>query len=147
MIRIEGENLLEYFRQTKEFIFIDSVDVDSENKCAQGVKELSSDEWFFPLHFPDDPVMPGVFQMEAVMQTGGLILNTMEGKKEQKLYFYSCEDAKIYKSARPGCILKTSAELKSYRRGIAKFIGSAKIDDEVSCEIRFTIIVPEEIIS
>lgn len=147
MIRIEGEKLLEYFRQTKEFIFLDSVVIESEEKNAQGVKKLSPDEWFFALHFPDDPVMPGVFQMEAVMQTGGLILNTMEGKKEQKLYFYSCEDAKIYKSARPGCVLKTSAELKSYRRGIAKFTGNARIDDEIACELKFTIIVPEEIIS
>lgn len=81
MVHLDYRNMQEYFRQTKEFIFLDKVDIEP-GESAKGTKLMSSQDWYFQYHFPGNPVMPGVFQMEALMQTGGLIINTLEGKKE-----------------------------------------------------------------
>ena len=145
MIKINEDNILEYFRQTREYIFLDSVEVEP-GKSAKGFKKLTEGEWYFPMHFPSNPMMPGVFQMEAIQQTGGLIINTLEGRKELALLFYACDDVKVYKAAKPGDELITAVEMEKYRRGVAKFVGKAMVNDEISCEMKFTLIAPEEMI-
>ena len=141
---INYKNKAGYFRQTEDFIFLDEAEI-VPGKSAIGKKMVSSQDWYFKMHFPDDPIMPGVFQLESVMQVGGLILNTMYGKKEAKLMFGGTKKVKIRKSVRPGNILCTQVELISYKRGVAWFEGRAYIGNEVSCEAVFSLIVPSEI--
>ena len=137
------ENMQEYFRQSPEYIFLDYAEI-SPGKSASAVKMVSEQDWYFKYHFPENPVMPGVFQMEAIMQTGGLIINAMEGKKSLPLLFRSCKSVRIHKEARPGSILKTKTILNSYRRGVAWFQGEAFVGDEVSCTMEFSLIAPDE---
>lgn len=141
---LDYKNMQEYFRQTKEFIFLDKVEI-IPGKSAEGVKLASSQDWYFQYHFPGNPMMPGVFQMEALMQTGGLIINAMEGKKELSLLFGECKSVKIRKSARPGDILKTNVILESYKRGIAWFRAEAYIEGKVSCTMQFSLVAPSEV--
>ena len=138
------ENIPGYFRQSVDYVFLDRVEI-IPGVSAEGIKMISGQDWYFKMHFPGNPVMPGVFQMEALMQTGGLIINTMEGKKDLTLMFRECSSARIIKSARPGDILKTTARLLSYKRGIARFKAEATVNDELSCEMEFTHIAPSEI--
>ncbi len=141
---LDYSNMYEYFRQTPEFIFLDSVKVVPGIQ-ADGEKLASGQDWYFKYHFPNNPVMPGVFQMEALMQTGGLIINTMEEKKELKLFFGECKSVRISGSVRPGDILKTHVELKSYRRGVAWFEGVGKVESNVTCCMQYSLIAPDEI--
>lgn len=143
-VLINYQNKAGFFRQTEDFIFLDEA-VVVPGKVANGKKLVSSQDWYFKIHFPGDPVMPGVFQLEAVMQTGGLIINTIEGKKELKLMFGACKDVKIKRIVRPGDVLNTKAELTSYKRGVAWFQGSSYVNDEVSCIATFSLIVPSEV--
>ena len=137
------ESMQEYFRQSVEFIFLDRVEI-LPGQSAEGTKLVSAQDWYFKYHFPGNPVMPGVFQMEAIMQTGGLIINTLEGKKELSLLFEGCKDVRIYGSVRPGDVLKTSAVLLSYKRGIAKFRGESKVREKLLCTMEFMLISPGE---
>ncbi|MFA9376893.1 MAG: 3-hydroxyacyl-ACP dehydratase FabZ family protein [Lachnotalea sp.] len=137
-------DMYDYFRQMPEFIFIDSIEVEP-GIYAEGVKKVEETDWYFQYHFPGNPIMPGVFQMEALMQTGGLIINTLEGKKELKLYFGECKSVRINESVRPGDVLKTIVTLKTYRRGIAWFDAKAMIGDKISCKMQFSLIAPDEV--
>ena len=143
MVTLVGDDLKQYFRQTLDFIFIDSVNVEP-GESAEGYSLLKSDAWYFDMHFPGNPVLPGVFQMEMIQQTGGLIINTLNDKQKLKLYMYSADDIKFHKAARPGDRLHTLVILQSYRRGIGKFAGSLFINDELSCKMNFVLIAPDE---
>ena len=90
--------------------------------------------------------MPGVFQMEALMQTGGLIINTLEGKKEIPLLFGECKSVKIKREVRPGDILITAVTLLSYKRGIFCFKGVATVEVKTSCQMEFSLISPTELL-
>ena len=142
---LNDTNKTEYFRQTEEYIFLDEIDV-IPGQSASGVKRIFPNEWYFSMHFPGNPVMPGVFQMEAIMQTGGVIINTQSGEKELELMFLDANTVKIKQSARPGDILKTFVELISYKRGIATFEGKAYTNGVLSCEMNFRLIAPSEMV-
>lgn len=141
---LTSENMKEYFRQSSEYIFLDHVEI-IPGKSASAVKMVSAQDWYFQYHFPGNPVMPGVFQMEAIMQTGGLIINALKGKKNLSLLFRSCKSVRIHKAVRPGDVLKTRVILNSYRRGVAWFQGEALVGDALSCTIEFSLIAPDEI--
>lgn len=141
---LDYKNIKSYFRQTVEYIFLDRVEI-VPGVSAEGMKLVSSQDWYFKYHFPENPVMPGVFQMEAMMQTGGLIINAMEGKKDFPLLFRGCKSVRIYKSVRPGDILKTTVVLEAYKRGIARFHGTATVGGGASCEMDFSLISSNEL--
>lgn len=146
MIRLDdGQELHSYFRQTPEYIFLDSVEV-IPGSSAVAKKVLSDSEWFFEYHFPNNPLMPGVFQMEAIMQTAGLIINTLPDKKDLRLYFRETESVKILESARPQDHLDVEVTMISYKRGIAWFEGSLSVNQKVSCKMKFSLIAPDELI-
>lgn len=139
------EDMPKYFRQTMEYVFLDKVSIVPGEK-AEGEKHITEDEWYFQYHFPGNPIMPGVFQMEAIMQTGGLIINTLPEKEQIKLYFSESKSTKIYGSVVPGDILKTYVEMKSFRRGIAWFDGKVEVNDKITCKMQFSLIAPDELV-
>lgn len=144
-ITLSGNELQSYFRQTMDYIFMDKARIIA-NISASSEKRLTEKDWFFQMHFPGNPLMPGVFQMEMLQQTGGLIINAMEGNRELPLYFYSCKNVGIKKAARPGDLLIAKVELIRYKRGIAKFQGELLVNGELSCEMEFSLIAPTEIV-
>lgn len=143
-IELDYRNILEYTKDVQEYLFVDQVTV--EGSKAIGKKLVSSQDWYFCIHFPGNPIMPGVFIMESIMQTGTFIVSTMPGKKDISLLFDSSEKTKFYRGVRPGDILDTSAELLSYKRGIIKFVGEAYVDEELVCKMSFTLVSPDELI-
>lgn len=78
------------------------------------------------------------------MTTGSLIVYTIEGKKDIRLLFNDCENMKLFRSVRPGDVLKSHVCLERYRYGVAKFSGEAFVDDELICKMKFVLIAPEE---
>ncbi len=139
------EDMPKYFRQTMEYVFLDKINV-APGQRAEGEKYVTENEWYFQYHFPGNPIMPGVFQMEALMQTGGLIINTLPDKEQLRLYFSESKSAKIYGSVVPGDTLKTYVEMRSFRRGIAWFDGKVEVDDRITCQMQFSLIAPDELI-
>jgi len=136
-------NLFDYVKDPIEYLFIDKAEV-IPGKEAWGQKLASMQDWYFKMHFPGNPIMPGVFVMESIMTTGSLIIYTMSGKKNIQLLFNSCEGMKMYHSVRPGDILKNHVVLERYRSGFAKFHGEAFVEDELACKMDFVLIAPEE---
>lgn len=133
-----------FFRQTREFIFVDAIEVYPGVE-AFGNGKASAEEWYFNYHFPNNPIMPGVFQMEAIQQTAGVIINTISGKENNKIYFMSAEKLRIWHAVVPETEYHTYAKALENRRGIWKFEGRLEVNERVYCSMIFSLIDSDEI--
>lgn len=104
-----------------------------------GVKNVTSNEPFFPGHFPEEPVMPGVLQIECMAQIGGvLILNQMDSPHEYSTYFLTIDKVKFRQKVVPGDTLICKITLTTpLRRGIANMRGLIYVGEKLVCEAEF----------
>lgn len=105
-----------------------------------GIKNVTGNEPFFQGHFPDEPVMPGVLQIEAMAQCGGLIvLNTLDDPKQYSTYFLRIDNVKFRKKVVPGdtLVFKVSL-LNPVRHGMSTLQGYIFVGDQLVCEAQFT---------
>lgn len=115
------------------FLMVDRITAFSENTIT-GVKNVTINEPFFQGHFPGNPIFPGVLQLEAMAQVGGvLLLNTVEDPQSMWVYFVAIDNARFKKPVRPGDTLVFKLELVNLRRGICKMHGEAFVDDQLVC--------------
>lgn len=105
-----------------------------------GLKNITANEEFFQGHFPSEPVMPGVLQIEAMAQCGGLlVLNTMDEPERCSTYFLAITDVKFRQKVVPGDTLLFKVEMAStIRHGIATMKGYCFVGDKVVSEASFT---------
>lgn len=114
--------------------------VETGSNFIVAVKNVTSNEVFFQGHFPQEPVMPGVLQIEAMAQAGGLlVLNSIEEPERWSTYFLRIDDVKFRKKVVPGDTLLFRVELISpIRHGIATMRGFAFVGETVVMEATFT---------
>lgn len=105
-----------------------------------GVKNVTANEPFFQGHFPEEPVMPGVLQVEAMAQCGGLlVLNQLEEPERWSTYFMKIDDVKFRQKVIPGDTLLFKVELLApVRHGISSMKGYVFVGDHVVAEATFT---------
>ena len=105
-----------------------------------GVKNVTANEPFFQGHFPEDPVMPGVLQIEAMAQCGGLlVLSRLEEPEKWSTYFLKIDDVKFRRKVVPGDTLLFRVELLGpVRHGISSMKGYMFVGDNVVSEATFT---------
>lgn len=104
-----------------------------------GVKNVTANEPFFQGHFPQEPVMPGVLQVEAMAQTGGLlVLNSVDEPERYSTYFMKIDNVKFRQKVVPGDTLIFRVELLSpIRRGISSMKGYVFVGEKIVCEAEF----------
>lgn len=115
------------------FILVDKVLEFSENTIT-GLKNVTINEPFFQGHFPGNPIMPGVLQLEAMAQVGGiLLLNTIDNPKSIWVYFVAIDNARFKKPVIPGDTLILDLELTALKRSICKMTGRITVDGQLVC--------------
>ena len=121
------------------FLMVDKI-IHMTDKYIVGVKNITTNEPFFTGHFPQEPVMPGVLQIEAMAQTGGLlVLSGLDDPEKYSTYFLKIDNVKFRHKVVPGDTIIFRVELSSeMRRGIATMRGLAFIGDKVISEADFT---------
>ncbi len=117
------------------FLMIDKI-LHLDSKSVVGVKNVTANEPFFQGHFPQEPVMPGVLQVEAMAQIGGiLVLNTVPDPEHYANYFLKIDNVKFKKKVVPGDTLIIKADLlEPMRRGIAHMFGQVFVGDNLVSE-------------
>ncbi len=120
------------------FLLIDKI-IELDSKHAVAVKNVTVNEPFFPGHFPQEPVMPGVLQVEAMAQAAGvLVLNFLDDPEKYSTYFLKIDNVKFRQKVVPGSTLLLSVTLTTeIRRGCAVVKGYAFVGDKVACEAEF----------
>lgn len=121
------------------FLMVDKV-IEIGEKHIVGVKNITSNEPYFVGHFPNEPVMPGVLQVEAMAQIGGiLVLSQIEEPEKYSTYFLKIDNVKFRNKVVPGDTLIFRLNFQSeIRRGIANMKGYAFIGDKLVSEAEFT---------
>jgi len=132
---MDAEQIMNILPHRPPFLFIDKILKISENSIT-GLKYVSPDEPYFKGHFPGRPVMPGVLQIEAMAQVGGvLVLSTFPDPENYLTFFGRIENAKFKRPVEPGDTLIFELELLSpIRRGISHMIARAYVDGELTTE-------------
>ena len=120
------------------FLLVDKI-IEVGPDYIVGVKSVSGNEPFFPGHFPDEPVMPGVLQVEAMAQVGGLlVLNTLTEPSSYSTYFLMIDKVKFRRKVVPGDTLVFKLRMISeIRRGVANMRGLAFVGEQLACEAEF----------
>lgn len=121
------------------FLLVDKILEQEENKIV-GVKNVTINEPFFQGHFPGHPVMPGVLIIEAMAQTGGVLIFSKEEKKGKIPLLAGIDKARFKKPVYPGDQLKIKVEIVKIVRGISKAKAEVYVDDNLAAyaELLFT---------
>jgi len=121
------------------FLMIDKI-IELEPDRVVGIKNVTGNENFFQGHFPGNPVFPGVLQMEALAQTGGILaLTTVEDPHLYDTYFLKMENVKFKQMVVPGDTIVLKMELLSpIRRGIVQMQGTAYVGNKIVSEGELT---------
>jgi 3-hydroxyacyl-[acyl-carrier-protein] dehydratase len=117
------------------FLFVDRLLEFEAGKRAVGLKLASFGEPHFAGHFPNEPVMPGVLQIEALAQVATiLILLSFEGLDGKRPAFVGIEKTRFRQAVRPGDILRLEVDLLSWRRGLGTAQGRVVVGEKIACE-------------
>jgi UDP-3-O-[3-hydroxymyristoyl] N-acetylglucosamine deacetylase/3-hydroxyacyl-[acyl-carrier-protein] dehydratase len=121
-----------YLPHRYPFLMIDKI-LECTDKRVVGVKNVTSNEWYFQGHFPNNPVFPGVLQIEAMAQTGGILaLNSVPDPENYWTYFLKIENAKFKKKVLPGDTIIFDLNLITpIRRGIVHMEGNAYVGNDI----------------
>src|SRR5688572_6047414 len=113
------------------FMLVDKIIEVSETHIV-GVKNVTFNEWFFQGHFPGNPVMPGVLQIEALAQTGGILAINLAGDGKYDTYFLKIDNCKFKQMVKPGDTMLLKMELSApIRRGICEMRGTVYVGNKI----------------
>jgi len=116
------------------FLLVDRIE-ELEPERIVGIKNVTITEPFFPGHFPDFPVMPGVLIVEAMAQVAGvLVLSQIPDRKNKLVLLATIEEAKFRRPVRPGDQLRIEMKMGKRKASVAKMSGTATVDGVVVAE-------------
>ena len=139
---LSAEELKVYQPNRYPFLMIDIVTEVEPGRYAKGHKNLSNNEWYFPVHFPEGPNMPGALQLEAMAQMLTVAVTTQEGLNGKVTHALE-HTVRFRKEVLPGECLKIEAFIDSWHRGICKGHAVGYTNGGVACEAKMVITIPD----
>lgn len=139
-MKLTTKELMEMIPHRHPFLLVDTIEELEPGVRAVGRKCVTYDEPFFAGHFPQEPVMPGVLQIEAMAQAGGLlVLNSVDEPERWSTYFLRIDQVKFRQKVVPGDTLLFKVELLApVRHGISSMRGYVFVGESIVTEATFT---------
>ena len=136
---IDIQGIMELLPHRYPLLLVDRILHYEKLKTIVGLKNVTINEQFFQGHFPERPVMPGVLIVEAMAQTGGvLIMQEFENIEDYVIFFMTIDKVKFRKPVIPGDQIRMEIDVLMFRRKIAKLRGQAFVDGNVVASAEFT---------
>ena len=142
-IELDINGIHEYQKNRPPYLMIDHATEIIPGVSAKGYKDLTKNDWFFKCHFPGDPNMPGMLQVEAIVQLAALMVLTLPGNKRKDVYVVSGNNMKWRRKVLIGDRFDIETKLLSWNRGLGKCEGVATVKGEVVCRTEFNIVMPD----
>ena len=140
------EEIMKMLPHRYPFLLVDRLQVEVPGEKGIGIKNVTMNEEFFQGHFPGNPVMPGVLQIEAMAQTAGAIVVSQDenyADVKRNVLFMSIDGVKFRKPVKPGDQLQMHVEKIHARRNVFVFRGQAMVEGAVVSEAEFTAMILE----
>jgi|TARA_B110000046_G_C12773616_1_gene305916 3-hydroxyacyl-[acyl-carrier-protein] dehydratase len=142
-MELDKKKILEYQQNREPYLLIDHATEVVPGISSKGYKFLKNDEWFFKVHWPNDPNMPGMLQVEALVQMCSLSILTLPSNKGKIVYLVKANNLKFIKKIVPGVKFEIDTKILSFKRGMAQCEGFGSINQEIACKAEFTLILPD----
>ena len=120
-MKLDRKQIIKIQKNRDPYLLIDYATKVVPGKSVEGYKILKKNEWFFKVHWPGDPNMPGMLQVEALAQMSSLIILTLPMMAGKILYLADSTNIKFFKKIIPGDKFKIFSKLVSSNRGLFKF--------------------------
>lgn len=146
-LRLSYQDIQKYIKVRAPFLLLDYALSVVPGVEAIGVKKLTGNEWFFPCHFPGNPLVPGSLQMEALQQTGALTIHTIPGNEAKNTYVAKVTRVSYLHQIRPGQTMRMETRLLSWKHGVGKLHGELIVENKVACTSDFILIIEEDMVS
>ena len=141
---ISIQEIMKMLPHRAPFLLIDKMKNVVPGESGIGIKNVSFNEPFFQGHFPNNPIMPGVLQVEAMAQTAGVIVMTSLAKEEWpgcQVYFMTVDDVKFRKPVLPGDTLELKVVKEQNVRNVFKFRGEAFVNGKLVSQAVFSAMI------
>ena len=142
-IILNKKDILEFQQNRNPYLFVDAATEIIPGVSAKGYRIFNEDEWFFKVHWEKDPNVPGMLQIESLVQMSSLSIVTLPKMKNKILYLTSATNLKFSKKILPNKTLIMETYVKSFKRGVANFEGHGYVDNDLACQGKFTLILPD----
>ena len=144
---IEIREIMSILPHAYPFLLVDRIVELEPGKRIVGIKNVTYNEPFFPGHFPDRPIMPGVLIVEAMAQTAGILaFKSMppEGNQKRPVFFLGIDNVRFRKPVIPGDQLRLELEVTRQRQSIWGFKGKGFVDGKLVAEAELLAMMGEE---
>ena len=143
---IEIKEIMNLLPHTYPFLLVDRILELEPGKRIVGIKNVTFNEPFFPGHFPNRPIMPGVLIVEAMAQTAGVLAlkSVPEESQKKPVYFLGIDNVRFRKPVIPGDQLRLELEVTRHRQSIWGFKGKALVDGKLVAEADLLAMLGEE---
>ena len=145
-LKLDKDGICEYQKNRDPYLMIDYATKIVPGVSAEGYKDLKDDEWFFKVHWENDPNMPGMLQIESLVQMSALSILTLDGNKGKTMYLVNANNLRFFKKILPKDRLYIKTTIDSYKRGIAICRGEGRVNDKIVCKANFTLVLKDKII-
>jgi 3-hydroxyacyl-[acyl-carrier-protein] dehydratase len=141
---LEAADIMRLIPHRYPFLMVDRVVELTPGERAVGIKQVTANEPQFTGHFPGRPIMPGVLMVEALAQTAGVAVMTLDEYRGKLGLFAGIDECRFRRMVVPGDTLRLEVTVEKLRGMFGRVKGVATVDGEVAVEAVLSIIIPRE---
>ena len=141
---LEAADIMRLLPHRYPFLLVDRVVELEPGKRAVGIKQVTANEPHFSGHFPDRPIMPGVLMVEALAQTAGIAVMTLDEYRGKLGLFAGIDDCRFKRLVLPGDTLRLEVTVEKLRGMFGRVRAVASVEGELAVEATLSIVIPRD---